>query len=70
MKFNEWLMLTMEEKGMSQRALSRKTHMPQDSISNYCCGYRRPGLPNTVRMCRALDVDMNVLKEVEWIDYR
>lgn len=59
--FGEHLKSLLEEKGMTQAELARRTGLTEASVSRYISGQRSPRITQAYRMAWAIGVDMNTL---------
>ena len=59
--FGEYLKSLLEEKGMTQAELARRTGITEASVSRYISGQRSPRITQAYRMAWAIGVDMNTL---------
>ena len=59
--FGEHLKSLLEEKGMTQKELARKTGVTEASVSRYISGQRFPRITQAYRMAWAIGIDMNTL---------
>lgn len=55
--FSEWLDITLENRGMSGRALAELMGVADEAISRWRTGASSPSRDNVVKMAEALDVD-------------
>ena len=59
--FGEYLKSLLEEKGMTQAELARRTGITEASVSRYISGQRSPRIMQAYRMAWAIGIDMNTL---------
>ena len=59
--FGEHLKSLIEEKGMTQKELARRTGLTEASVSRYISGHRTPRITQAYRMAWAIGIDMNTL---------
>lgn len=59
--FGEHLKSLLEEKGMTQAELARRTGLTEPAVSRYIKGDRTPRIPQAYRIACAIGVDMNTL---------
>lgn len=59
--FGEYLKSLLEEKGMTQAELARRTGMTEASVSRYISGQRTPRISQAYRMALVIGIDMNTL---------
>ena len=59
--FGEHLKSLLEEKGMTQAELARRTGMTEASVSRYISGQRTPRIAQAYRMALVIGIDMNTL---------
>lgn len=59
--FGEHLKSLLEEKGMTQAELARRTGLTEASVSRYIKGERTPRILQAYRMALIIGVDMNTL---------
>ena len=59
--FGEHLKSLLEEKGMTQAELARRTGLTEASVSRYINGNRTPRIAQAYRMAWAIGIDMNTL---------
>lgn len=55
-RFGERMKLIIQEKGISQKELSRRSGITEAAISGYINGTREPGLVAVIRIAKALSV--------------
>lgn len=63
--FGEYLKSLLEEKGMTQKELARRTGLTEASVSRYINGERTPKILQAYRIACAIGVDMNTLINVK-----
>ena len=59
--FGEYLKSLLEEKGMTQAELARRTGLTEASVSRYINGNRSPRIAQAYRMALVIGIDMNTL---------
>ena len=59
--FGEHLKSLLEEKGMTQAELARRTGLTEASVSRYINGNRTPRIAQAYRMAWTIGIDMNTL---------
>lgn len=59
--FGEYLKSLLEEKGMTQAELARRTGVTEASVSRYISGQRSPRITQAYRMAWTIGIDMNTL---------
>lgn len=59
--FGEYLKSLLEEKGMTQAELARRTGITEASVSRYINGNRSPRIAQAYRMALVIGIDMNTL---------
>ena len=59
--FGEYLKSLLEEKGMTQAELARRTGLTEASVSRYINGNRSPRIAQAYRMAQVIGIDMNTL---------
>ena len=59
--FGEHLKSLLEEKGMTQAELARRTGMTEASVSRYISGKRIPKIAQAYEMAQVIGIDMNTL---------
>ena len=59
--FGEYLKSLLEEKGMTQAELARRTGMTEASVSRYISGQRTPRISQAYGMAQVIGIDMNTL---------
>ena len=59
--FGEYLKSLLEEKGMTQAELARRTGLTEASMSRYINGNRSPRIAQAYRMAQVIGIDMNTL---------
>jgi len=59
--FGEYLRLTLQIRGMTQRSLAEKIGVGQPQIGRYLSGIDFPTVPRLIGICDALGVTPNVL---------
>lgn len=59
--FGEYLKSLLEEKGMTQAELARRTGMTEASVSRYINGKRIPKIAQAYEMAQVIGIDMNTL---------
>lgn len=59
--FGEYLKSLLEEKGMTQAELARRTGLTEASVSRYINGNRSPRIAQAYRLALVIGIDMNTL---------
>ena len=59
--FGEYLKSLLEEKGMTQAELARRTGMTEASVSRYISGQRTPRISQAYEIAEVIGIDMNTL---------
>ena len=62
MSINERLNKYVEEKGIKQAYIARKTGLTADTVSKIMNGNRRILADEFLTICRALDIDPNIFR--------
>ena len=60
-EFGVYLKSLLEEKGMTQAELARRTGITEASVSRYINGNRSPRIAQAYRMALVIGIDMNTL---------
>lgn len=68
MKLNEFLKEKRYESGLTQRELAKKVNMTQGQIAYVERGAYKPSLTNMLKLAEVLNINLNVLKNLEWED--
>jgi len=55
--FGQWLLDTMDRKGVKQYELAERIGVSPTRISHFVNGNGTPSIPNLVRICDVLDVE-------------
>ena len=59
--FGKYLKSLLDEKGMTQAELARRTGLTEASVSRYINGNRSPRIAQAYRMAQVIGIDMNTL---------
>lgn len=59
--FNEKLKQAMDQRGISQKTLSKRTKFSESAISRWINGEREPEPNNLIKIAEALDVDYGTI---------
>ena len=59
--FGEYLKRLLEEKGMTQAELARRTGLTEASVSRYINGSRIPRISQAYEIAQVIGIDMNTL---------
>lgn len=63
MSFGDNLKALLQERGMTQKELARKTGLAEASVSRYVNETRNPKITSAIRISQALNLPLNKLME-------
>lgn len=63
MSFGDNLKALLQERGMTQKELARKTGLTEASVSRYVNETRNPKIISAIRIAQALNLPLNKLME-------